>query len=258
MWKKVLVLLAVFIVLGMSIRPVLADDDCQGAECPSPSPETAEKCDVLPTTNEPAVDGTYTADNVIAGTGGAATTGDLEVAGTTLEDVPAICGDVQDVIVIGAVTPFQVCSVTDSSCINAMRAEHGAPSLTDDQAKYYGEALDDVFKNSVSSNDYVPAITSFRWLTGDVVGPDPFVAGDNVVQTWLGVPDDSETIQSLAWYIGDCCSVVEPPVEQPPVNPPEKPVRVRVNTGGESEVTLIPTVLVGLVLFVSLIKNRKK
>lgn len=229
--------------------------------CDDEDPESPN-CEVLPEevddpeegedpVEEP-VEGTFTVDT--AEVGASSFEGNLVVDGEVFEDVPAVCGEAEDVIYIGVTTPFEVCHVTDVDCINAMRAEQGADPFDQDQADAYGRSFDDIFEASVGSGDYTPAVDAFRWMTGNVVGDNPFTQeGDYKVSTWLGLPTDREKIQSLAWWIGDYCEdeleeppVEEPPVEEPPVEEPQARVWTQANTGaGDLGIYLAP-VLLGL------------
>ena len=170
----------------------------QELECPG--------CENLPQEEDPAVSGSFKVDAAIPGSGNAAMTGDLTVGGYTFENVPGVCGEVEDTIQIGSPTSFSVCSVTDTACINAMRTEQGKSAFTDDEAFFYGSSFDDIFEASVNSGDYNPAINAFRWITGNNTNPFDFLQGDERISTWIGLPQNQPAIQSLAWWLGDDCS----------------------------------------------------
>jgi len=163
-------------------------------------------CDPLPQGEETSENGTYKVDNAIPGTGNAATEGNLTVGGEVFEDVVAVCGEAEDTINVGQNVPFQVCSVTDLSCWNAMRQEQGQTDFTQEEADSYGKSFDDVFENAVNTGNYDNAINAFRWLTGNNPNPYSFEQGNEVVSTWLGVPKNASSVQSLAWWLGDYCN----------------------------------------------------
>jgi hypothetical protein len=165
-------------------------------------------CESLPAMEEgETVDGSYIVEAAIPNSGNAAMTGDLTVEDTTFEDVPAICGEKEDVIYIGQATTFSICAVTDTNCINNIRSGQGQGGFTDDEADQYGRKFDTIFRTSNTTNDFNPAITAFRWITGNVIGDvNPFdgIDASTSVSTWIGLPDNSN-IQALAWYLGDYC-----------------------------------------------------
>jgi hypothetical protein len=165
-------------------------------------------CESLPAMEEgETIDGSYIVEAAIPNSGNAAMTGDLTVEDTTFEDVPAICGEKEDVIYIGQATNFSICAVTDTNCINNIRSGQGQGGFTDDEADQYGRKFDTIFRTSNTTNDFNPAITAFRWITGNVIGDvNPFdgIDASTSVSTWIGLPDNSD-IQALAWYLGDYC-----------------------------------------------------
>jgi hypothetical protein len=230
------VVAAVFLIsLFITTTVVLADDGSTDpvivpASEPVAVPDSActdEQCAVLPATDEKPADGSYKVEVGIPVNGElSAMTGDLTVGTTTFQDVPAVCGDKEDVIYIGANTPFEVCSIADTSCINTIRAEHGAVALTDEETLSYGKSFDDVLEQAVGSGDYTQAVPAFRWMTGNTTTPFSFVLGDDIVSTWLGLPSvNPNGIQSLAFWLGKYC---EEDVADP--TPPREP-RVIVVTG---------------------------
>jgi len=167
-----------------------------------------EGCEALPAMEDgEQVDGSFTVAGAIPGTGNGAMTGDLTVEGTTFENVPAVCGEKEDVIQIGQATAFSICAVTDMACINSIRTAQSQASFTLDEADLYGRQFDTIFRDSRTVNNFNPALTAFRWLTGnDVSGSDPFVGitASTSVSTWIGIPE-VDSVQALAWYLGDYC-----------------------------------------------------
>ncbi len=168
----------------------------------------ADGCEALPAMeDDESVDGSFKVDAAIPNSGNGAMTGDLTVEGTTFDDVPAVCGEQEDVIYIGQATDFSICAVTDTNCINSIRSGQGQIGFTDEEADQYGRQFDTIFRNSSEANDFNPAITAFRWMTGNVIGDvNPFdgIDASSSVSTWIGLPVNSD-IQALAWYLGDYC-----------------------------------------------------
>ncbi len=206
----------VFILLGLlpvpmlsNVGQVFADEgedpvEPGGSGDPPGEPECTG-CENLPQEGDPAVSGSFKVDAAIPGSENAAMTGDLTVGGYTFENVPGVCGEVEDTIQIGSLTSFSVCSVTDTACINAMRTEQGKSAFTDDEAFFYGSSFDDIFEASVKSENYNNAIDAFRWITGNNTNPFDFPQGDERISTWIGLPQNQRDIQSLAWWLGPDC-----------------------------------------------------
>lgn len=203
-------------------------------------------CEVLPTGDEPPVEGEFTVDAAIPGSGNAAMTGDLEVGGETFEDVPAVCGDGDKVIYIGTPTGFEICAVNDTDCINTLRSGYPVAPLTVEEADQYGRSFDSIFRQSATSGDYNPAVNSFRWLTGySGADPNPFegVTPSETIGTWIGTPDGSG-IQPIAWGLWEYCEYDIP--EDPAPNPQPKPVKVQPNLGAELSLGFLVPILFGL------------
>lgn len=216
--KKITLILGILMIMlgllpisGLSrIGSVYAEDAVPPAEGEGEEVCGVEGCENLPAMGDDSVAGTFRAENVIPGTneGGlySGMTGDLTVGGETFDNIPAVCGDRDTRITLGQNTPFQVCSVTDTDCINAIRAAQSAAAFTPEQADTYGRTLDTIFEQSVTTNNYLPVVGAFRWMTGDVTGADPFVGylPSESISTWIGKPENAAN-QPLAFWLGQYC-----------------------------------------------------
>jgi len=216
--KKITLILGILMILlgllpisGLSrIGSVYADDAQPPAGGEGDEVCGVEGCEKLPAMGEDPVAGTFKAEQVIPGTnlgsGYSGMTGDLTVEGETFDNIPAVCGDVDTRIYLGQNTPFQVCSVIDTDCINALRAAQSAAAFTPEQADQYGRTLDTIYEQSVANNNYLPVIGAFRWMTGDVSGADPFVGylPSESIRTWIGKPENAAN-QPLAFWLGQYC-----------------------------------------------------
>jgi hypothetical protein len=266
MKRKILLSVILVFVLVLSMSTTVFADDGEGGDVESPpadnedggngeeSPPEEDCCEVLPVGDEPPVDGTFTVDAAIPGSGNAAMTGDLEVEGETFDDVPAVCGDGDKVIYIGTPTEFEICAVNDTNCINTLRSGYPVAPLTEEEADQYGRSFDSIFRESATSGDYNPAVNSFRWLTGySGADPNPFegVIHSEIIGTWIGTPDGSG-IQPIAWGLWEYCEYDIP--EDPAPKPQPKPVKVQPNLGAELEIGFLVPILMGLGI---LVKKQK-
>jgi len=206
-----MIMLGLLPVSGLSrIGSVYAEDAVPPAEGEGEEVCGVEGCENLPAMGDDSVAGTFKAEQVIPSTneGGlySGMTGDLTVDGKTFDNIPAVCGDRDTRITLGQNTPFQVCSVTDTDCINSIRAAQSAAAFTPEQADSYGRTLDTIYEQSVTTNNYLPVIGAFRWMAGDVGGDDPFVgySPSESISTWIGKPDNA-TNQPLAFWLGQYC-----------------------------------------------------
>jgi hypothetical protein len=123
--------------------------------------------------------------------------------------------------------------------------------LTPAEALFLGTSFDDIFEEAVLSNDLNRAVNAFACATGHKTsGCEEFLGGDNILRSYLFLPDNMAGQQSLAYYNPECEDEIPP---EDPGNPGAPPVRT---TGGFGAAALWPLSL-GL-LSAGLVLNRKK